>query len=78
MLANIRKIKTELLSGVETLVQEKGISYIEAALLYCDSNGIDVEQAASVLINDKNMISKIEIEAENLNMMKTTKARLPL
>ena len=70
MLVNIRKIKTELLTGVETLVTEKKISYIEAAILYCETNNIDVEQAAGIIGNDKKMTAKIEIEASDLNYLK--------
>jgi hypothetical protein len=62
---------------VESLVQKKRIGYIEAALLYCESNGVEPEAAASIIQSDKAMIAKIEIEAENLNMMKS-KARLPI
>jgi hypothetical protein len=65
------------LIGVESLVQKKRISYIEAAILYCESNGVDVEAAASIIGNDKMMTSKIEIEAENLNFLKKS-ARLPI
>lgn len=77
MLHNIKKIKTELINGVETLVKEKNISYLEAAILYCESNGIDVEQAAAVIGNNAPMVSKIELEAEELNFLKKT-ARLPI
>jgi hypothetical protein len=78
MLHNIKKIKTELLSGVETLVKEKQISYIEAAVLYCESNGIDLEQAAAVIGNNAPMTAKIEIEASDLNFLKKTIAGFPL
>lgn len=70
MLHNIKKIKTELLNGVETLVKDKSISYLEAAILYCESNGIDVEQAAAVIGNNAPMTAKIELEAEELNYLK--------
>jgi hypothetical protein len=70
MLQHIRKIKTELLVGVESLVQEKKIGYIDAAILYCETNNIDVEQAASIIQNNKEMTSKIEEEAVILNYLK--------
>ena len=72
MLHNIKKIKTELLNGVDTIVKEKNISYIEATILYCESNGIDVEQAAAVIGNNAPMTTKIELEAESLNFLKKT------
>lgn len=78
MIQNIKKIKTELISGVETLVKEKNISYLEAAILYCECNGIDVEMAAAVIGNNAPMTTKIEIEAEQLNFLKKNIVRLPL
>ena len=70
MLENIKKIKTELLNGVENLVQEKNISYLEAALLYCDTNGISTEQAGAVIQTSKDITAKIEYEASALNFLK--------
>jgi hypothetical protein len=76
MLANIKRVKTELLAGVECLVQEKNLSYIDAVILYCESNGVDVEQAGGIVGNDKKMTKKIKGEAEDLNFLKRPSVRL--
>ena len=70
MLQHIKRIKTELLTGVEALVQDKHISYIDATISFCESRGIDLEQAATIIINDKKMTKKIENEAADLNFFK--------
>jgi hypothetical protein len=70
LLPHVRKIKTELLIGVENLVQEKNIGYIDAAVLYCETNGIDLEHAGAIIGNNQHMTSKIEVEASGLNFLK--------
>ena len=78
MLQNIRKLKSELLTGVEQLVHEKKISYIEATIHFCEDNSVDLVQAAMIIQNDEIMTAKIEMEAEGLNMLKYSKDRLPV
>jgi len=70
MLHNIKKIKTELLIGVENLVAKKKISYLEAALLYCEDHNIDLEQAATILQTCKKITLCIESDARELNFLK--------
>lgn len=71
MLENIRRIKTDLLQGVEVLVKNKKISHLDAALLYCERNNIDLDQAASIIQADKGLTAKIESDARNLNFLKS-------
>ena len=78
MLQNIRKLKSELIAGVELLVREKKISYLEAAIHFCEEQGVDLAQAAKIIQGDENITAKIEMEAESLNMLKYTKDRLPV
>jgi hypothetical protein len=77
MLHNIRRLKTELLQGVESLVKERNLSYLDATLYFCEENEVDFEQAAKIIMNDKVLVAKIEIEAEDLNFLKKS-ARLPI
>ena len=62
---------------IENLVRDKNIEYIDAIVLWCEKNKIEVEYAASLIKKDPVIKSKIEIEAENLNILKKT-ARLPI
>lgn len=63
---------------VEFLVSDKKISYIEAITLWCETHDLELEYAASLIRKNKNLKSKIQIEAETLNFMKKKSARLPI
>ena len=78
MLTNIRKLKLEFLDKVETLVENHGLSHLEAALYFCEQNNVDEEQAAKIIKSDKKLTEKIEVEAENLNFLKKEVSRLPV
>ena len=56
---------------IETLVKEKKISYMDAVILYCESNDIDVG-TVNPMIN-KSLKEKIKNEAINLRMVKEKK-----
>ena len=75
---SIRKIRVELLETVESLVQKDGLSYLEAITHFCTENEVDEEQAAKIVSNDKTMTAKLEVEAEDLNLIKRTTSRLPI
>ena len=53
------------------------IDYIDACIMFCEKNNMEVEQIASIIKSNQNIKSKIQIEAENLNYLKKT-SRLPL
>jgi hypothetical protein len=62
---------------IDKLCQDKGIDYIDAVVLWCERNKIEVEYAASLIKKDPVFKSKIQVEAENLNILKRS-ARLPV
>lgn len=62
---------------IETLVKEKQIEYIDAVILWCEMNGLEVEFAGELIRRNNVLKSKIQFEAENLNFMKKS-ARLPI
>jgi len=62
---------------VENICREKNIDYIDAVVLWCDRNKLEIETAAYWIKKDPTMRSKIQSEAENLNYIKKS-ARLPL
>lgn len=72
------KSPSEFIVEIETIVKNKGVEYLDAVLLYCESHNIEVEMVASIIKQNSFLKSKIQIEAENLNMVKRTSARLPL
>jgi hypothetical protein len=62
---------------IEKLCITKNIEYIDAIVLWCERNNLEVETAAGWIKKDPVMKSKIQAEAENLNVLKRG-ARLPL
>jgi hypothetical protein len=62
---------------IEFLCESKHMEYIDAVILWCETNGVEVEYAANLIKKNQVLKLKIQIEAENLNYVKKT-ARLPL
>jgi hypothetical protein len=61
---------------IEQIVKErKGISHMDAVLLYCEQNDIDPSTVAPLLT--KTLKDKIAIEAQNLNYLPKT-GQLPV
>ena len=53
------------------------IDYIDAVVDWCDRNKVEIEYVASFIKKDPVFKSKLQEEAENLNILKKG-ARLPL
>jgi uncharacterized protein YeaC (DUF1315 family) len=62
---------------VEVIIQEKRVNYIDAVVMWCEKNNVEVEYAADVIKKDAVMHSKIRADAESLNILKRT-AQLPV
>lgn len=62
---------------VEIICRDKSIEYIDAIVLWCEKNNLEIETAAYWVKKDPAMKLKIQAEAENLNFLKKG-ARLPL
>lgn len=62
---------------IETLCKENNIEYIDAVVYWCEKNNLEVEVAANWIRKDPVIKSKIQAEAENLNILKRG-ARLPI
>ena len=62
---------------VENICKSKNIEYIDAVVMWCQKNNLEVETAAYWIKKDPVMKSKIQFEAENLNILKKG-ARLPI
>ena len=63
---------------IEKIVQENSdLNYIEAIIVYCDENSIELEAVPKLL--SKPLKEKIKCDAQELNFMKkTTRAKLPI
>jgi len=62
---------------IERIVQEKNTDYIDAVVLYCQANNIEIETAASLVKGSTKMKAKIQNEAEDLNYLPKTR-KLPI
>jgi hypothetical protein len=63
---------------IESIVQiNNGMSYIDAIVLFCEKNSIDVESVPKLI--SKPLKEKIKYEAMQLNFLKkSSRAKLPL
>ena len=65
------------IEAIEHLRFSKNIDYIDAVVLWCETNKIEIEFIANLIKKDPVMKSKLQNEAENLNILKRS-ARLPI
>lgn len=71
------QLNSEFPAEIERIVKEKQIEYMEAVILWCEYNGLEIEFAGELIRRNAVLRSKIQYEAENLNFMKKS-ARLPI
>jgi hypothetical protein len=71
------KFNVDLNKEVERLTRNGDLDIIDAICHYCKENNIDVETVASIIKRDQVLRSKIQIQAESLNILKAS-AKLPL
>ena len=73
---NIKSIKPiqNFIKEIEEFVQESRLDYIDAVLLYCEKNYLEIETVAAMIQHSSIIKAKIQEEAENFNYLpKTTK-----
>jgi len=78
MKINNVKSSIEFIMEIEEIVKDKNIEYIEAVILYCEKNNLEVETVATIIKQNLVIKTKIQHEAENLNMIKRPGSRLPI
>ena len=67
----------EFYEAIESLVWKHDIEYMDAIIMHCEKNNIEVESVASLIKNNENIKSRLQIEAENLHFLPKT-ARLDI
>lgn len=67
----------DFIKEVEEMVYETGADYVDAVVEYCKKHGIEIETAASIIKSTPTLKSKIQIEAEDMNVLPRA-ARLPV
>ena len=62
---------------IEKLVKNEKLNYIDAIVLYCGENNIEIDSITKLI--SKPLKEKLKCDAQQLNFMKkTTRAKLPL
>lgn len=77
MKLNNIKSSSDFVKEIDKLAVSKNLTYFEAVMHYCETNNIEVETAASLIKQSVVLKSKIQIEAENLNLVRRS-SRLPI
>ena len=75
-IANI-KSSADFVKEIDKLASVKGLTYFDAVMHYCETNNIEVETVASLIKQSAVLKAKIQLEAENLNLVRRS-ARLPI
>jgi hypothetical protein len=75
----VPKIRTSntVLREIELIVSEKSISYIDAALYYCEKNNLEPDMIGDMIRASPIFKNKVQIEAEKLNFLPKA-TRLPI
>lgn len=61
----------------KTVLENKGMKYIDAIIFFCEKNNVDVETVPKLV--SKPLKEKLKAEAMELNLLKrTSRAKLPL
>lgn len=71
------KFNVDLRKEIERLTKAGESDIIDAVCHWCKENNVDVETVAALIKRDQVLKAKIQIEAENLNIIKPS-AKLPL
>ena len=62
---------------IEKIVKKEKLNYIDAIVLYCEDNNIEIDSITKLI--SKPLKEKLKCDAQQLNFMKkTTRAKLPL
>lgn len=54
---------------IEDIVSKHNISYIDAVVLYCEKNNIEIESLAKLIKTNNMLKAKLQLEAESLNFL---------
>ena len=60
---------------IEAIVNEKGINYIDAAILWCEEHNIEVEAVAPIIASNPKFKQRVKKNAEELNFLPKKKKK---
>jgi hypothetical protein len=61
---------SEFVKEIDRIAGLNGLSYVDAVVHYCETNNIEVETAASIIKQSTVLKAKLQLEAENLNLVR--------
>jgi hypothetical protein len=68
---------TEFFLAVDKLSSDKRINYLDAVILYCEENSIEIETAATLIKGSSKFKARIQDDAEELNFLPKSR-KLPI
>jgi hypothetical protein len=71
------KSSADFVKEIDKLVTSKNLNFFDAVMYYCETNNVEVETAASLVKQSTILKARLQIEAENLNLIRKS-ARLPI
>jgi hypothetical protein len=63
-------------TDIESMRRNGNLEYVDAIVTWCEKNGVEVEYAASIVKKDPVLRYKLQIEAEDMNIVKKS-VKLP-
>jgi hypothetical protein len=80
MSIEIKSIVTasEFAMQIEQIVSNSELGYMDAIVSWCEQNKIEIEQAVTYVRKNQVIKAKLEMEAEQLNLIEKTSAKLPI
>ena len=67
----------DFINDIEKMRQKNRVEYIDAIVTWCEKHNIEVEYVAGIIKKDPVLRSKLEVEAEGLNIIKRVGSKLP-
>lgn len=77
LVINSVKSTSQFVKDIEEIVNTKKCEYMEAILIYCQSNELEVETAASLVKSSAKLKARLQLECEENNILPKT-AKLPI
>lgn len=71
------KTASQFIKDIESIVSDKKIEYMDAVILYCEVNDVEIEAIAGLIKGSAKIKARIQQEAEDLNYLPKS-AKLPI
>lgn len=69
---------SEFAMQIEQIVAKSGMGYMDSIVSWCEQNKVEIEQAVTYVKKNAVIKAKLGMEAETLNLIEKTSAKLPI